>query len=181
MNVNNAISSEKKIEKTAYDFSFTSINENRKLSLVDFKGKVIVIVNTASKCGFTSQYTDLEKIYEEYKGKGLVIIGVPSNDFGGQEPGSNDEIKAFCQLNYMVTFPMAQKEKVSGDNAHPFFIWAKEILGFGTGPKWNFHKYLISRQGKLIDYFHSTTSPQSDRFKTAIEKALAEYHEKDHL
>lgn len=177
MNFNDAISSESKIDKTAYDFSFTSINENKKLSLGDFKGKVIVIVNTASKCGFTSQYADLEKIYEEYEDKGLVIIGVPSNDFGGQEPGSNEEIATFCQMTYAVKFPMAQKEKVSGDNAHPFYIWAKEILGFGTGPKWNFHKYLINRQGKLIDYFYSTTSPQSDRFKIAIEAALAEHNE----
>lgn len=180
MNVDDAISSEKEIEKTAYNFSFTSLNENKKLSLGDFKGKVIVIVNTASKCGFTSQYADLEKIYEEYKDKGLVIIGVPSNDFGGQEPGSNEEIATFCQLNYGVTFPMAQKEIISGDNTHPFYIWAKEILGFGTAPKWNFHKYLINREGKIINYFHSTTSTQSDRFKTAIEKALAEHNEKDH-
>ena len=180
MNFDDAISSEKKIEKNAYNFSFTSLNENKKLSLGDFKGKVIVIVNTASKCGFTSQYADLEKIYVEYKDKGLVIIGVPSNNFGGQEPGSNEEIATFCQLNYGVTFPMTQKEKISGDNAHPFYIWAKEVLGFGTAPKWNFHKYLINREGKIINYFHSTTSTQSDRFKTAIEKALAEHNQKDH-
>ncbi|MCF8462527.1 MAG: glutathione peroxidase [Rickettsiaceae bacterium] len=180
MNVNDAISSEKKIEEIAYNFSFISLNENKKLSLGDFKGKVIVIVNTASKCGFTSQYADLEKIYQEYKDKGLVIIGVPSNNFGGQEPGSNEGIATFCQLNYGVTFPMTQKEKVSGEEAHPFYRWAKKTLGFGTAPKWNFHKYLINRKGKLIDYFHSTTSLQSDRFKAAIENALAEHNEKDH-
>ena len=116
MNINNVMSSEKKMEKTAYDFSFISLNGNKKLRLVDFRGKVILIVNTASKCGFTSQYADLEKIYKEYKDKGLVIIGVPSNDFGGQEPGTNNEIASFCQLNYGVTFPMTQKEKISGDN-----------------------------------------------------------------
>ncbi|MDP2192971.1 MAG: glutathione peroxidase [Alphaproteobacteria bacterium] len=158
--------------KTAYQFSFNSLNTNKKLNLSDFEGKVILIVNTASKCGFTSQYADLEKLHQAYKHKGLVIIGVPSNDFGGQEPGSNEEITTFCQLNYGVTFPMTQKEKVSGDDAHPFYKWSKETLGFGTAPKWNFHKYLINRQGQLIDYFHSTTSPQSDRFKKAIETAL---------
>lgn len=172
MNSKNAISSENKLEKTAYDFSFISIDANKKLSLGDFKGKVILIVNTASKCGFTSQYADLQAIYEQYKDKGLVIIGIPSNDFGLQEPGSNEEILNFCQIKYGVTFPMAQKEKVSGDDPHPFYKWAKESLGFGTAPKWNFHKYLLSREGNLIDYFHSTTSPQSDRFKKAIEKAL---------
>jgi len=180
MNVDDAISYEKKIEKTAYNFSFTSINENKKLSIGDFKGKVIVIVNSSSKCGFRSQYADLEKIYEEYKDKGLVIIGVLSNDFGAQEPGGNQEIAKFSQLSYGGTFPMAQKEKVSGDNTHPFYIWAKEILGLGAAPKWNFHKYLINKEGKLINYFYSTTSPQSSRFKTSIEKALAEHNEKEH-
>ncbi len=174
MNVPDAISSKKDTPKTAYDFSFTYLDEDKKLSLLDFKEKVILVVNTASKCGFTSQYADLERIYNQYKNKGLVIIGVPSNDFGGQEPGNNEEIATFCQLNYGVTFTMAKKEKVSGDEAHPFYLWAKKILGFGTAPKWNFHKYLINRQGKLVDYFHSTTSPQSDRLKKAIEKALDE-------
>ena len=174
MNIDDAISSEKKIEQTAYNFSFMSLNSKEKLCLEDFKAKVILIVNTASKCGFTSQYADLEKIYKKYKNKGLVIIGVPSNDFGGQEPGNNEEIATFCQLNYGVTFPMTKKEKVSGEEAHPFYRWAKETLGFGTAPKWNFHKYLINRKGKLIDYFNSNTSPQSDRFKEAIEKALKE-------
>lgn len=167
--------------QTAYEFSFNHLNEDKKLNLSDFKGKVILIVNTASKCGFTSQYADLEKLYKEYKDKGLVIIGVPSNDFGSQEPGTSKEIATFCQLTYDVTFPMTQKEKVSGDNAHPFYKWAKENLGFGTAPKWNFHKYLINRKGKLIDYFHSTTSPQSDRFKKAVENALNEDMAKETL
>ena len=174
MNIHDAMSFEKKIEKKAYEFSFISVEGNKKLSLVDFKGKVILVVNTASKCGFTSQYADLEKLYKEYKDQGLVIVGVPSHDFGSQEPGTNEEIATFCQINYGVTFPMAQKETVSGESSHPFYRWAKEILGFGTAPKWNFHKYLINRQGKLIDYFYSTTSPQSHRFKEAIEKALKE-------
>jgi len=174
MNANSTNSSEQKVEKTAYEFSFISVNGNDELRLLDFKGKVILVVNTASKCGFTSQYADLEKLYKEYKDQGLVIIGVPSNDFGSQEPGTNEEIATFCQLNYGVTFLMTQKETVSGEKAHPFYIWAKETLAFGSAPKWNFHKYLINREGKLIDYFYSTTSPQSNRFKNAIEKALNE-------
>jgi glutathione peroxidase len=174
MNANSTTSSEQKVEKTAYEFSFISVNGNDELRLLDFKGKVILVVNTASKCGFTSQYADLEKLYKEYKDQGLVIIGVPSNDFGSQEPGTNEEIATFCQLNYGVTFLMTQKETVSGEKEHPFYIWAKETLGFGRAPKWNFHKYLINREGKLIDYFYSTTSPQSNRFKNAIEKALNE-------
>ena len=175
MNTRNAISAEKK----AYDFAFISIDTHKEMSLKNFKGQVILVVNTASKCGFTSQYADLENLYQEYKDRGLVIIGVPSNDFGKQEPGSNDEIANFCQINYGVTFPMAQKEKVSGKEAHPFYKWTKEILGFGTSPKWNFHKYLINREGNIIDYFHSTTSPQSDRLKKAIETTLNDPVPKD--
>ncbi|MFM8454380.1 MAG: glutathione peroxidase [Gammaproteobacteria bacterium] len=174
INSDNAHSSEKAREKTAYNFSFKYLNEDKKLNLSDFDGKVILVVNTASKCGFTSQYADLEKLYKEYQDKGLVIIGVPNNDFGSQEPGSNEEIATFCQLTYGVTFPMTQKEEVSGANAHPFYKWAKDTLGFGTAPKWNFHKYLINREGKLIDYFHSTTAPQSEKFKKAIKKSLDE-------
>jgi glutathione peroxidase len=172
MNANSATSSEKRVAKTAYAFSFIPVEGNKEFSLLDFKGKVILVVNTASKCCFTSQYADLEKLYKEYKDQGFVIVGVPSNDFGSQEPGTNEEIATFCQLNYAVTFPMTKKETVSGEKPHPFYRWAKETLGFGTAPKWNFHKYLINRQGKLIDYFNSTTSPQSHRFKKAIEKAL---------
>lgn len=160
--------------KTAYDFSFNTIVEHKTLALSDFKGKVIMIVNTASKCGFTPQYAELEKLYQDYKVKGLVVIGVPSNDFGSQEPGNDKEIATFCEVNYGVTFVMTAKEKVSGNQAHPFYIWAKQILGFGTAPKWNFHKYLINRQGKIIDYFYPITSPQNKGLRTAIEKALCE-------
>lgn len=161
-------------EKTAYDFTFQKLREDGDLPLKQFEGKVMLIVNTASHCGFTPQYDGLEKLYNAYKDKGLVIIGVPSNDFGGQEPGTNEEIANFCKINYGVTFPMAEKEVVSGDNAHPFYIWAKKTLGFGTAPKWNFHKYLIDRHGKLVDYFNSTTAPDSDSIKKAIEKEFEE-------
>lgn len=158
----------------AYDFSFHKLTGHTPLPLVSFQGKVVLIVNTASKCGFTPQYAILEKLYEQYKDKGLVVLGVPSNDFASQEPGSAQEIEQFCQLNYGVSFPMTTKEKVSGNNAHPFYLWARKKLGFGTGPKWNFHKYLINRKGELINYFYTTTSPDAPRFIKAIEKALAE-------
>jgi glutathione peroxidase len=160
--------------KSAYDFSFKTLVGEAAMPLSAFKGKVLLVVNTASQCGFTSQYTGLEKLYKDYKDRGLVVIGVPSNDFGGQEPGSSEEIAKFCKLNYGVSFPMASKEVVSGDGAHPFYGWAKSTLGFGTAPKWNFHKYLVDKNGKLIDHFNSTTGPDSQSLVDAVEKALSE-------
>lgn len=156
-----------------YEFSFRTLLGQQPLPLLQFKGKVLLIVNTASQCGFTKQYAELEELYKTYKDRGLVVLGVPSNDFGGQEPGTNQEIANFCQLNFGVSFPMASKEIVSGDKAHPFYQWAKKQLGFGTAPKWNFHKYLIDRNGNLVDYFNSTTSPSAARVHDAIEKLLA--------
>jgi glutathione peroxidase len=160
--------------RTVYDFSFAPLTGDQLLALSQFKGKVLLIVNTASKCGFTPQYDGLEKLYETYKDRGLVIIGVPSNDFGKQEPGSDDEIAHFCKLNYGVSFPMASKVDVIGANAHPFYLWAKDTFGLIGVPKWNFHKYLVNRQGKLVDYFHSTTTPDNKRLTEAIERLLAE-------
>ena len=160
--------------QSAYDFRFDALLSDSEMPLSDFKGNVILIVNTASECGFTGQYEGLERLYQTYKDQGLVVLGVPSNDFGGQEPGSAEEIATFCELNYGVSFPMANKAVVKGDDAHPFYQWAKTELGFGTAPKWNFHKYLINRQGKLIDYFHSTTAPDSQSLIKAIEAALVE-------
>ncbi len=162
------------VSMTAYDFSFTALAGRKPLPLKDFAGKVLLVVNTASQCGFTGQYEGLETLYQSYKDRGLVIIGVPSNDFGGQEPGSNDEIEQFCRFHYGVTFPMASKESVSGEHAHPFYVWARSSLGFGSAPQWNFHKYLIDRHGALIDYFYSTTSPDNARLRKAIEKTLKE-------
>lgn len=158
----------------AYDFSFNTLVGDNPLPLASFHGKVLLIVNTASKCGFTPQYAALEKLYEQYKDKGLVILGVPSNDFGKQESGTNQEIANFCRINYGVSFPMTSKEIVSGKKAHPFYLWARKKLGFGTAPKWNFHKYLINRKGELVDYFYSTTSPDALKLIKAIENALAE-------
>lgn len=158
---------------SAYDFSFTTLVGEEKLPLSQFKGKVILVVNTASNCGFTKQYDGLQKLYDTHKGKGLVILGVPSNDFGSQEPGSSSDIAEFCKRNYGVTFPMAAKQVVSGDAAHPFYRWASDTLGFGTSPKWNFHKYLIARDGTLVDHFNSTTSPDASRLVGAVEAELA--------
>ena len=158
-------------DQTVYDFTFTQPNGNT-LKLSSFVGKVLLIVNTASKCGFTKQYAGLEALYNKYKDRGLVIIGVPSNDFGGQEPGSDAQIQEFCQLNFGVTFPVVSKEVVKGKNAHPFYVWAKKKLGFGTAPKWTFHKYLVDREGHIVDYFNSPTAPDSPKIEKAIEKIL---------
>jgi glutathione peroxidase len=157
---------------TAYHYSFHTLVGHKPLPLASFKGKVILVVNTASKCGFTGQYAGLEKLYTTYKDQGLVVLGVPSNDFGHQEPGNSHEIAEFCQLNYGVSFPMTSKEVVSGKDAHPFYRWAYQQLGFGSAPKWNFHKYLINRNGQLVTYFYSTTKPDSKKLIKAIEAAL---------
>lgn len=157
---------------TAYDFSFTQAS-GEALPLSLFRDKVLLIVNTASRCGFTRQYQALEQIYQKYQDRGLVVIGVPSNDFGGQEPGSDDAIQAFCQTRFGVSFPIVKKETLKGLQTHPFYSWARQSLGFGTAPKWNFHKYLVDRQGHLVDYFYSTTSPNSPRLRRVLENLLA--------
>jgi len=143
------------------------------LALDDLKGKVVLIVNTASKCGFTPQYAGLEQLYQAKRAEGLVVIGVPCDDFGGQEPGDEAAIGAFCQVNYGVTFPMTTKQHVVGSKAHPFFAFAGRRFGFLGRPKWNFHKYLIGREGELVDYFQSTTAPDSSRLRTAVARELA--------
>lgn len=146
--------------KTIYDYKVESL-EGKEINFADFKGKKILIVNTASKCGFTPQYEDLEKLSEEYKDK-LVIVGFPANNFGSQEPGSNEEIGAFCQKNYGVTFPMAAKVSVKGDDTAPIFkyLTEKELNGVkNTTILWNFTKFLVDENGKLIDSYISTTKP----------------------
>lgn len=154
-----------------YKFSFQTF-DGKELPLSNFRGKVLLIVNTASKCGFTGQYSELEKLYKKYQARGLEIIAVPSNDFGAQEPGDNQEIQRFCKLNYGVSFLVTKKEIVSGDKAHPFYKFAKNELGFGSAPKWNFHKYLINRDGKIVDFFISSTSPESEKITNSIENLL---------
>ncbi|KYH05018.1 MULTISPECIES: glutathione peroxidase [Chryseobacterium] len=146
--------------KTIYDFKVEGL-DGKEINFADFKGKKILIVNTASECGFTPQYADLEKVYEQYKDK-LVVIGFPANNFGGQEPGTNTEIGAFCQKNYGVTFPMAAKVSVKGDDTAPIFkfLTEKELNGVkNTSILWNFTKFLVDENGKLIDTFVSTTNP----------------------
>ena len=160
------------LKNNAYDYSFHTLIGHCPLPLATYQGRVILIVNVASKCGFTSQYAQLENLYRQYKDHGLIILGVPSNDFGHQEPGTHLDIAHFCQVNYGVSFPMTEKEVVTGKKAHPFYRWAKQTLGFGTAPKWNFHKYLIHRNGTLIDYFNSTTAPSAPRLIKALEQAL---------
>lgn len=157
---------------SAYDFEFTSI-DGETLPLSSFAGKVVMVVNTASFCGFTGQYEGLQTLYDRYKDRGLVILGVPSNDFGQQEPGSTKEIKEFCSTKFNVTFPMTTKYSVVGDEAHPFYKWAADELGGTAKPRWNFHKYLIGPDGKLVDWFSTVTGPGSSRVQASIEKLLA--------
>jgi glutathione peroxidase len=157
--------------KTFYDFKINSIN-GEEINLSIFKDKTILLVNVASKCGFTKQYDDLQKLYDDYKEKGLVVIGIPSNQFGGQEPASEVEIKNFCETNFNINFPMTSKYEVKGDNAHPIYIWAKETYGKSTVPKWNFHKILINKNGKVEDTFASFTGPLSNKIIKKLEKIL---------
>ncbi|MBX3455713.1 glutathione peroxidase [Ferrovibrio sp.] len=157
---------------TAHDFSFTSI-DGAALPLKQFKGKTLLVVNTASQCGFTKQYTDLQSLWSRYRDKGLVVLGVPSNDFGGQEPGSSAEIKNFCEVNFDVDFPLTEKEVVVGDKAHPFYKWAAAEFGELAKPRWNFHKYLIDGNGKPVDWYATTTNPMADKVIAAVETTLA--------
>ena len=157
--------------KTLFDFKINSINGGE-LDLSSFKGKTILLVNVASKCGFTNQYDDLQKLYDDFKEKGLIVIGIPTNQFGGQEPGSEKEIKNFCETNFNITFPMTSKYEVKGDNAHPIYIWAKDSFGKSTVPKWNFHKILINKNGKIEDTFASFTGPLSNKVVKKIEQIL---------
>jgi glutathione peroxidase len=155
----------------AWDFSFETLT-GKPLPLSVFKGKAVLVVNTASQCGFTPQYEGLEELSKKYRDKGLVVLGVPCNDFGGQEPGGAEEIGQFCQINYGVSFPMAGKSKVTGRDAHPFYAWARAQVGILGSPKWNFHKYLVAPDGTLADWFSTPTKPSAGRVQKAIEKVL---------
>lgn len=158
--------------KNAYDFSFNAIDGKNKIDLSSHQGKLIMVVNTASLCGFTKQYSELQQLYETYKDRGFVLIAVPSNDFGKQEPGSSQEIKSFCETNFGITFPITEKVQVTGDNADPFFVWTRSQLGVLSGPKWNFYKYLIDKNGKIITWFSSYTKPLSPKIIKIIEENL---------
>ena len=160
-----------KYEKLAYNFSFNDLDGSL-LSLEDFEGKIIVVINVASQCGFTNQYEDMQKIWEKYQSKGVIMLGIPSNDFGQQEPGTNKEIKNFCEAKFGITFPMTEKVSVKGTNAHPFYLWAKQNHGKSAIPKWNFHKIIINKEGKIEKTFSSMTNPSSKKFKEVIENLL---------
>ena len=162
---------EAKYEKLFFDLNIKDIN-GEILDFDIFKNKTILLVNVAGKCGFTKQYTNLQKLYEKYSVKGFVIIGIPSNQFGGQEPGSNKEIKNFCEINFNISFPLTDKVDVKGENSHEIYTWAKKNYGKSTIPKWNFHKILINKKGKIQNTFNSFTDPLSDKLIKEIELIL---------
>ena len=154
-----------------YDYTLPSI-DGGELDLAKFKGRPLLVVNTASKCGFTPQYDGLQSLWETYRPRGLVVIGVPSNDFGGQEPGAREDIKEFCSVNFNVDFPMSDKVSVRGFDAHPMYQWLAATLGASSRPRWNFYKYLIDADGQPVAYFSSMTRPNSSKITEAVEAAL---------
>jgi glutathione peroxidase len=157
---------------TAYAFSFPALSGDD-IRLAEFTGRPLLVVNTASQCGFTPQYAGLQELWTEFGNRGLAMVGVPSNDFGGQEPGGAMEIAETAQHQYGVTFPIGAKTDVVGPNAHPFYKWAAQARPNDV-PRWNFHKYLVGRDGYLAEVFASAVEPTDTRVKTAIAKALAE-------
>ena len=157
--------------KTAHDFSFKSI-DGGDLPLSKFKGNAILVVNVASQCGLTPQYSGLEALWKDKRDKGLIVLGVPANDFGAQEPGTEAQIKTFCETRFAVDFPMTAKEHVIGAEAHPLYKWIAGELGEGAAPKWNFHKYLFNRDGSIAGTFGSRTEPMAPDLTGAIDTAL---------
>lgn len=158
--------------ENAFGFEFVSI-DGEKLPLDAWRGRPVLVVNTASFCGYTPQYRELEDLWQRYHGRGLVVLGVPSNDFGEQEPGSSAEIKQFCETNYSVHFPLAQKSRVIGGEAHPFYRWIADTLGEAGTPRWNFHKYLVGPDGELAGGWPSWVTPSDRRITGEIDKMLA--------
>ena len=161
---------EAKYDQLAFDFKFKSIEGNT-INLNSYKGKVLVVVNVASRCGYTPQYEDLQTLWSEYKSKNLVVLGIPTNNFR-QEPRNNKEIKNFCETNFGITFPMTEKISVIGNNSHPFYKWARKDYGIGAIPKWNFHKIIIGKDGKIVETFSSITKPTSKKFLKIIEELI---------
>ena len=161
--------------KGVYDFTLDSI-DGKPVSLSSYKGKVLMLVNVASKCGYTPQYTALESTYEKYRDRGLVIVGIPANNFGGQEPGTNQEIKTFCTRNFKVSFPMMSKVSVKGDDTTPLYKYLTDKSAnpkTGGEIKWNFTKFLVDRNGNIVARFEPAVTPDSAEVTTAIEQALA--------
>ena len=159
-----------KYEKIFYDYKIDSIT-GEEIDFAIYKNKVVLIVNTASYCGFTKQYNDLQILHDKYKDKGLIVLGIPSNSFN-QEKKNNDEIKEFCEINFNISFPLTSLTEVKGENAHEIFNWAKNNHGKSAIPKWNFHKILINKEGKIEDTFSSFTKPTSDKITKIIEELL---------
>ena len=157
-------------DQLATEFLFKGA-EGNSINLADYKEKVILVVNVASRCGFTNQYEGLQSLWKTYRDKGLLVVGIPSNNFR-QEPGTNQEIKVFCETNFGIDFPITEKLSVIGADAHPFFVWAKKNHGSSAIPKWNFHKIIIGKNGKVVETFTSITKPSSKKFIAAIEKEL---------
>ncbi len=157
-------------DKLFYDFKINDVSGN-KLDLKEFKNKVVLLVNTASYCGFTKQYDDLQFIWDKYKEKNFVVLAVPSNSFN-QEKKTNDEVKEFCKFNFNITFPITEISEVKGDLAHPIYKWAIENHGSSAKPKWNFHKILINRDGKVVDTYSSLTNPKSKKITSKIEELI---------
>ena len=156
---------------SAHDIAFTSIDGDP-LPLSAFAGKAVLVVNTASLCGFTYQYAALQDVFDRYRERGFVVLGVPSNDFGQQEPGKEAEIKQFCEVNFDIDFPLTEKQSVKGEQAHPFFRHVAKRLGEDNLPRWNFHKYLIDPEGRLVGAWPSKAEPAGAEITGAIEKAL---------
>ena len=157
-------------DKIFFDFKINSIT-GEVIDLNDYKDKVVLIVNTASYCGFTKQYTELQTLWDKYKSKGFIVLGIPSNSFN-QEKKSNSDVKEFCKVNFDIDFPLTSITDVKGENAHDIYQWAKENYGKSAVPKWNFYKILINRQGKIENTFSSLTSPMSTKITNIIEKIL---------
>ena len=162
--------SSKSSEGSLYDFEIKSIS-GEKIRLSDYKNKVILLVNTASQCGFTPQYSGLQKIYDRYKDDDFIVLGVPSNDFN-QELSNEKDVKKFCEIRYGVNFPLTSIQKIKGENAHPLYKWISGNVSAIGQPRWNFHKYLISKDGNILNWFSSMTSPTSDNLTKQIEEAL---------
>ena len=163
-------SSSANYEKNFFDFKIDSIT-GELIDFKDYKGKVVLMVNTASYCGLTKQYTELQELWDKYKTKGLIVLAIPSNSFN-QEKNSDTEVKQFCEINFNINFPISTITNVKGNNAHPIFKWAKDNYGKSAVPKWNFHKILINKDGKVEDTYASFTNPMSKKIIKKLEKIL---------
>ena len=163
-------SSHANYEKIFYDFKINSISGDI-IDLNDFKGKPVLVVNTASYCGFTKQYNDMQELWERYKDRGLIVLGIPSNSFN-QEKKDNSDVKEFCEVNFNINFPLTEITDVKGDNAHEIYKWAKNNFGKSAVPKWNFYKILINKEGKIEDTYASLTNPTSKKIINKVESLL---------